>query len=100
MCASVQHQQLQFVIYTLPYQQPVGLDMAFPLAFAVAVEYMWPINIGQLSVAFKQLDDGSKLVHRIAPLDATLQVLLKLVSGGNLVCHQIPILLKNSSLLA
>ena len=57
MCASVKHQQLQFVAYLLPYQQPVGTYMAFPLALAVAVEHV------------RQVD-------------------------------QIPILLKNSSLLA
>ena len=48
---------------------------------AVAVEHVWPVNFGQSSVAFKQLDDGTKLIHRIATLDATLQVLLKLVGG-------------------
>ena len=98
--AGVKHQKLQLVTYLLPNQQPVGLDVALPLALTVAVEHVWPVNFGQSPVAFEQLDDGTKLVHRIATLDATLQVLLKLVGSGDLVCHQIPILLKNSSLLA
>ena len=59
--AGVEHKQFQFVTYLLPYQQPVGLDVALPLALAVAVEHVWPVNFGQSSVAFKQLDDGATL---------------------------------------
>ena len=59
--AGVQHKQFQFVAYLLPYQQPVGWDAALSLALAVAVEHVWSVNVGQSSVAFKQLDDGTTL---------------------------------------
>ena len=98
--AGIEHQQLQFVALLFPYQQPVGLYVTLPLALAVAVEHVWTISLRQASVAFEQLDDGTKLVHRIATFDATFQVFLELVGGGNLVCHQMPIFLKNSSLLS
>ena len=98
--AGVEHQQFQFVSFLLPYQQPVGLDVALPLALAVSKELMGMIDFGQAPVAFEQLDDGAEFIHRIATLDAALQILLELVGGGNLVSHQMPIFLKNSSLLS
>ena len=64
------------------------------------MEHVGAIDFGQSSVAFEQLDDGAEFVHRIATLDTTLQVLLELVGGGNLVSHQMPIFLKNSSLFS
>ena len=59
--AGVKHQKLQLVTYLLPNQQPVGLDVALPLALTVAVEHVWPVNFGQSPVAFEQLDDGTTL---------------------------------------
>ena len=100
VCAGVKHQKFQFVALLLPNQQPVGLDMTLPLALSVTVEHVWAIDFGQSSVAFEQLDDGAEFIHRIATLDTTLQVLLELVGGGNLVSHQMPIFLKNSSLFS
>ncbi len=96
----VKHQKFQLVALLLPNQQPVGLDMTLPLALAVAVEHVGAIDFGQSSVAFEQLDDGAEFVHRIATFDTTLQVFLELVGSGNLVSHQMPIFLKNSSLFS
>lgn len=74
--------------------------MTFPLSLAVTTQKMRTVNFGQTSITFEQLDDSAKLIHRITTLNTAFQILFKLMRSGNLVCHQIPIFLKNSSLLA
>ena len=100
MSAGVEHQKLKLITGLFPYQQPVWFYMAFPLPFAVAMKDMGMIAFRKSSVRFEQLDDSAELIHWTTPLNATFEVAFKLVGGRNLISHQIPIFLKNSSLLS
>ena len=99
MSTRIEHQQFQHIVILFPYQQPVWLDVTLPLTFTTAMKHMGTILGREFPVTFQQFDDLTKIIHGVTTLDAAIQILLKLMSGINLV-HQIPIFLKNSSLLS
>ena len=44
MCACIEHDKYEFRVMLFPNEQPVRLDVTFPLATAVAMKHMWKIG--------------------------------------------------------
>ena len=57
MSASIYHQEYEFIFLPIPYQQPIRLDMAFPIAIVLAVENVWAIFFGQTAFLHKNVED-------------------------------------------
>lgn len=78
MCSRVKHHKNQFFVVLFPNEKPVGLNMAFPLAFAVAMKLVWKVFFWQFSIHRQDSDGFSNEFHVITPLFAKPHIAFKL----------------------
>ena len=77
MRARVEHDEDKLLVALLPDKEPVGLDVALPLALAVAVEHMGKVFGGQFAVGGEDADGSAQLLHVIAATLAKLHLALE-----------------------
>ena len=87
MRSCIEHDEDKLLVVLLPNEEPVWLDMAHPLALAVAVELMGLVFCGQCACLGKQHNSIFDKLHVIATLLATLHVLFEAFRWYNLVLH-------------
>ena len=85
MGTSIEHDENKFLVALFPYQQPIGLDMAFPLPFVVAFQLVGQILFGECASFRKNFDSRLDRFNIQPPLNALSQVFLELVSIINAV---------------
>ena len=73
MGAGIYHQKYEFVVILIPYQQPIRLDMTFPIAFVLAVENVRAIFFGQSAFFHKDAEDFCQQLFIVPAFKATLQ---------------------------
>ena len=62
-------------------QEPVGLDMTFPVMLPVSGEAMIPVFVGKKLAGLQEIDDRLDLVEVLAALGGESHVALKAVGG-------------------
>jgi len=87
MSTSIEHDENEFLVILLPNEQPVRLDVTFPLTFAIAVELMRLVFCGQCTCRGKQHNSIFDQLHVVTTLLATLHVFFKAFRWYNLVLH-------------
>ena len=83
--ACAEHDEKQFPVVLLPYEKPVGQDVALPLPLAVAVQLVSLILLVELLAAQQLGHNILQFLHRQAPLLADFQILLALAGDAQFV---------------
>ena len=86
--ACLEEQQRQFLVVLLPCHQPVRLNVALPLPFVVALQWVGVVCGGQLARLGQQTHSIKNEVHVIATLLTSLQLLVETLGGLNPELHR------------
>lgn len=78
MCSRVKHHKDKFFVVLFPNEKPVGLNMALPLAFAVAMKLVWKVFFWQFSIHRQDSNGFSNEFHVVTPFFAKPHFTLKL----------------------
>lgn len=66
MRARIEHDENKLLVVLLPDEEPIGLDVAFPLALAVAVEHMRKVLGWQHAIIREDADSRTQQLHVVA----------------------------------
>ncbi len=73
MCACVGHQQHQFAVVLVPYEEPVWGDVTLPIAFVLAVKNVRMVFLRKATFRSKYVEHIAQQLLIVAPLEATFE---------------------------
>ena len=77
MCTGVKHEQYKLVVVLFPEQQPVGLDVTFPLSLVVACKDVSLVLRCKLLATEQRADDIPQFIKWEIALLASLDIPLE-----------------------
>ena len=98
--ACISHQQHKFPIILIPDKKPVRSDVAFPVAFELAMKNVRSIFLWKFTFCWQDVKDFCQLMLVVASFEATFQRTLELASIAQRVLHALHWFIKSSTLLA
>ena len=73
MCACVGHQQHQFAVVLVPYEEPVWGDVTLPIAFVLAMKNVRMVFLRKATFRSKYVEHIGQQLLIVAPLEATFE---------------------------
>lgn len=83
MCAGIEHDENKILISLLPNQQPIGLNVTFPLPLAVTMQDVGMEHLGKFAVNRKKANHLMQLPHVVTAALAQPHLALELASISN-----------------